>query len=426
MNLNLWADSHSDEQHETPLPATAVKLSHAMSQRRVEAAMLSSLRAWLLTDYAAAYCRSLRATPLYRRCYWIDAWGLDPRSTAALPASENGKNAQSQKRAQKKKAEQPVSPLLQPIVQLSRTLTEECPTRPFALHGIMLEERAAPKNAGAATTREQPTWPRESGIVRADWREHGASLLAAIEQAPAIFLLNPFGQTLFVHDDLAPLYQRTTAPTELCLLISHIQIERHMTASARNPNAAAALTALLRTDRWKALAAEHDSLTKIGGVIDLLHATVRKHLPFVQSLSVPVIRQAAVVADAPYTLLFATRRMDSLFSMNDAVCLHRRLLEEESRRGLLSETWFATQQAERLAQEQQTLYDEIIRHGHTQRIRRWPDLRQQLLLSHFGRYPLAEYDAVIQRLLREGSVRCQWRKQGYEPIPGIDDVLLWT
>ena len=424
MNLNLWADSHSDEQHETPSPAAAIKLSHAASQRRVEAMILSSLRAWLLDDYAAAYCRSLRATPLYRRCYWIDAWGRDPRSTNALPASESAEATPGQKRA-KKKTEQSISPLLQPIMQISKTLTDECPTRPFTLHGIVLEERAAPKNA-SAMTQEQPAWPRENGIVRANWHEHGAALLAAIEQTPAIFLLNPFGQTLFSHTDLAPLYQRTTAPTELCLLISHTQLERHVAAAARNPAGAAALTALFRTDRWKALAAEHDTPAKVRGVIDILHAAMQKQLPFVQSLSVPVIRQAAVIIETPYTLLFATRRKDSLFSMNDAVCLHYRRLEEESRRGLLSETWFAAQQAERLAQEQQALYDETARQGHTQRIRRWPDLRQQLLISHFGRFTLAEYDAIIQRLLHDGRVHCQWRKQGGEPIPGMDDMLLWT
>lgn len=424
MNLNLWADFHFDEQHETPSLSATIRLSHAASLRRVEAEILSSLRAWLLDDYVAAYCRSLRASPLYRRCYWIDAWGCDPRSTAIVPAPENAEIAQGQKRA-KKKTEQPVSPLLQPMMQVSKTLTDECPTRPFALHGILLEERIASKNANT-TAREQPVWPRESGIVRANWQEHGASLLAAIEQAPAMFLLNPFGQTLFTHDDLAPLYQRTTAPTELCLLISHTQIARHVTTAARNPTAAAALTALLRTDKWKSLAAKQDAPDPVAGVIDLLHVAIRKSLPFAQLLVVPMIRQAAVVADTPYTLLFATRRKDSLYCMNDAACLHYRRLEEESRRGLLSETWFATQQAERLAQEQQSLYDETARQGRAQRIRRWPDLRQQLLLSHFGRFTLAEYDAIIQRLLHEGRAHCQWRKQGDEPIPGMDDMLLWA
>lgn len=417
MNLNLWADSHSDEQHETPSLSATNRPRYAASPRRVEAMILSSLRAWLPGDYAAAYCRSLRASPLYRRCYWIDAWGCNPRSMTTLPAPEN---AQGQKRAQKK----PVSPLLQPIVQISKTLTDECPARPFALHGILLEERIASKNTEAM--REQPAWPRESGIVRANWQEHGASLLAAIEQAPAIFLLNPFGQTLFTHDDLAPLYQRTTAPTELCLLISHTQIARHVTTAARNPAAAAALTALLRTDKWKSLAAKQDAPDPVAGVIDLLYVAIRKSLPFAQLLVVPMIRQAAVVTDTPYTLLFATRRKDSLYCMNDAACLHYRRLEEESRRGLLSEAWFAAQQAERLAQEQQSLYDETARQGRAQRIRRWPDLRQQLLLSHFGRFTLAEYDAIIQRLLREGRAHCQWRKQGDEPIPGMDDMLLWA
>lgn len=424
MNLNLWADSHSDEQHKTPSPFAISKLNRAMSPRRVETMMLSSLRAWLLNDYAAAYCRSLRASPLYRRCYWIDAWGCDPRSTAIAPAPENAESAHGQKRA-KKKTEQPVSPLLQPMMQVSKTLADECPTRPFTLYGILLEERTTSKNADVAA-REQPVWSRESGIVRANWREHGASLLAAIEQAPALFLLNPFGQTLFIHDDLAPLYQRTTAPTELCLLLSHTQVARHVSAASRNSDAAAALTALLRTDKWKALAVKQDAPDPVAGMIDLLHTAIRKSLPFAQLLAVPMIRQAAVVMDAPYTLLFATRRKDSLYCMNDAACLHYRRLEEESRRGLLSETWFAAQQAQRLAQEQQALYDEIARQGRSQSIRRWPDLRQQLLLSHFGRFTLAEYDAVIQRLLQENRVYCQWRRQGAEVIPGMDDALLWT
>jgi hypothetical protein len=423
MNLNLWADSHSDEQHKTSSLSATIRLSHRASQRRVEATIISSLRAWLLTDYCAAYCRSLRATPLYRRCYWIDAWGFDARAAAGSPETENAEKSPAQKRAKKKTA-QPDSPLLQPFAQLSQTLTNECPTRPFVLHGIVLEERAMPKKAGAAAS-EQPIWPRESGIVRANWHEHGASLLANIEQAPAIFLLNPFGQTLFVHDDLAPLSQRTTAPTELCLLISHRQVARHMTTATHNPNAASAITALLRTDKWKALTTKQDALDPIAGVIDLLHVAIRKHLPFAQSLAVPVIRQPVAITDAPYTLLFATRRKDSLHSMNDAVCLHQRRLEEESRRGLLSESWFAEQQAERLDQERQALYDEVVRQGQIQRIRRWPDLRQQLLLSHFGRFTLAEYDAIIQRLLQENRVHCQWRKQDNEPIPGMDDMLLW-
>jgi len=424
MNLNLWADSHADDQREAPPSSAAIKLSHSASQRRFETAILSALRAWLLNDYAAAYCRSLRATPLYRRCYWIDAWGLDARSTTAAQKSGNADAAPEQKRAQKKKAEQPVSPLLQPILQLSKTLADECSTRPFALHGTILEERAAPKNA-AATSGQQPAMPRESGIMRANWHEHGAALLAAIEQAPATFLLNPFGHMLFTHEDLAPLYQRATAPTELCLLISHAQVTRHMAAAARSPDSAAALTTLLRTDRWKALSKDQNTPAPVYGVIDLLRAAMQKHIPFVQSIAVPVIRQAALVTEAPYTLLFATRRKDSLLSMNDAVCLRRRHLEEESRRGVLSETWFAAQQAERLAQERQALYDETARQGRAQRTRRWPDLRQQLLLSHFGCFTLAEYDAIIQQLLRADIVRCQWRKQGNETIPGMDDVLLW-
>src|SRR5947209_20364441 len=86
------------------------------------------------------------------------------------------------------------------------------------------------------------------------------------EHSPAIFMLNPIGQTLFSYDDLALLYQRKSAPTELCLLIPHKQAQARLLAASRTPANASALTALLRTDRWKGLLpkGEADAEIKIG------------------------------------------------------------------------------------------------------------------------------------------------------------------
>ncbi len=278
--------------------------------------------------------------------------------------------------------------------------------------------------------------------MRASWLEIAPALLDLIGQSPAIFLLNPFGHTLFTYDDLTPLYQRT-APTELCLLIAHKQVMAHLTSAHLAPTplaparGATTLTALLRSDRWKTLPINNEELEQaIAGVIDLLIASMQRHFLSVQRIALPVQIRPAVVEIAPYTLIFATRRQDSLANMNDAVCLYRRRLHEQSRRGVLAEEWFAAQQQERFAEEMQQLYRRMLQQGRAQRVRRWPDLRQQLLNADFGRYTVYEYDEVMQQLLASGDVRCEWRRRpltetGVEtgseerPIPGNEDILLW-
>jgi len=274
-------------------------------------------------------------------------------------------------------------------------------------------------------------------MVRANWPEIAPTLLSFIDQSPAIFLLNPFGQTLFTYDDLAPLYSRT-APTELCLLISHKQLESRINPSLSTPAGAASLTTLLRTDRWKALLNRGEEKEQtIEGIIDLFIDSMQRHFLSVQRIELPVQVRPAVVETAPYTLIFATRRQDSLASMNDALCLYRRRLYEQSSRGGLLEEWFVTQQQERLAQQLQQLYSRGLQQGRSQRVRRWPDLRQKLLLTHFGQFTLHEYNQVIRKLLLNGEVRCDWRQRpalagnaenaekAESRIPGNDDTLLW-
>src|SRR5205085_11417992 len=103
----------------------------------------------------------------------------------------------------------------------------------------------------------------------------------------------------------------------------------------------------------------------------------------------------ATVENAPYTLLFATKRQDSLFSMNDAICRYHRRLEEESYRGVLGEEWFRTKQQSRYDEARQQLAQHILLQGRTQRARRWPDLRQKLLLTLFGQFLIQDYDRAI-------------------------------
>src|SRR5437762_2107615 len=107
----------------------------------------------------------------------------------------------------------------------------------------MQNGQTTPKATTHSHTSKSETFamPKESGILLASWLEIAPGLLKEIEHAPAIFLLNPFGQTLFTYDDLALLYQRTSAPTELCLLISHKQCELYVTAAARSAAQSTAL-----------------------------------------------------------------------------------------------------------------------------------------------------------------------------------------
>ena len=77
----------------------------------------------------------------------------------------------------------------------------------------------------------------------------------------------------------------------------------------------------------------------------------------------------------------------------------------------------------------QQLYQRVLHQGRTQRIRRWPDLRQHLLITNFGQYTLHDYDTIIQQLLANGDLSCEWRRKAGESeeprIPGNDDLLLW-
>jgi hypothetical protein len=408
--MDLWADF--DNQQTGNLEESARLRQKQGTSRLTQPVVLAALRDWLLHEYVAAYCRLLCGMPIYRRCYWIDALGFEA-STQSI--------------------------MLRPITALSKTLRDEYPTHPLMLHGLLL---AAEHHCKEIPAGETVTLPKESGIVAASWANAAPEILKRIDQSPAIFLLNPFGQTLYSLDLLAPIYQRTTAPTELCLLVPHKQAVSHLLASSRVPDKAAKLTELLRSDRWKMLLAKQvDAASSISnkgsiveGLLDLLAASLRKHFAFVQYFALTMPTRSTLVETVSYSLLFATRRKDSLISMNDALCFHRRRVEEESCRDVLGEAWFAARRQAHLAEEMQSLYEEILRRGRIGHIQHWPDLRQHVLLTHFGQFSISEYDAILCQLISEGQVRCQWRQKRetkekktpvFETIPGADDVLLW-
>lgn len=453
--MNLWADD--DNQHKPAEEAVRRK----QRGRLTEQIILSTLRSWLLADYVPSYSHVLAAMRFYRRCYWIDAWGMHTRTNITIPPVAVPPTAEGVKgevkggiKGRKKEASQLLPPVLQPVAALSAQLVQE--SCPLALYGIVLEAGSSTrkdgkirqngpagegetarsaKTAQLALISSELTIPKESGVLHASWLEVGPTLLKEIDQPPAIFLLNPFGTTIFRYDDLAPLYQRT-APTELCLLIPHKQVEAQLLASIRSPTIAATLTALLRTDRWKTLLSKDGEVgNRVDSFIDLLLASMQRQFLSVQRIELSVQTGPALIETIPYTLLFATRSKDSLLCMNDAVCLRRRSLLTQSYRGILGADWFATQQQERDKGELLQLRQRILQLGRAQRTRRWPELRQQLLIATFGQFTVRNYDEVILSLIREGTVHCEWKRRPTENangeanmpgVPGNDDTVLWN
>src|SRR5436309_8109372 len=170
--MNLWAE-FNDEQLLAGSAGRAQKQKASQGRRLAEQAMLSSLRDWLLHDYAASYCRLLAATRIYRRCYWIDGLGANTYVQRGTPVSVlNGNSGASinsfklpyltddsvenaSKKGRKKDASeggQAVPSALQPVVSLSRELAQE--NRPISLHGIVLDAGSSKRKEGRAAEDE--------------------------------------------------------------------------------------------------------------------------------------------------------------------------------------------------------------------------------------------------------------------------------
>lgn len=425
--MDLWAH-FSEEQHtQNNNEAAPQNGSRRASRRSRERLQLELIRNWLLQDYVTAYCRSLAATHIFRRCYWIDALGLDNHALVNIPVAETSSN----NGRGRKKAVVAIPRALQPLMALSQELATEA--KPIALYSLLFAAGSSRRGMVRPTIDTiDPTIivPKESGVISASWLEAAPPVLKTLEQVPAIFLLNPLSAPLFQTDDLAPLMARAV-PTELCLLLPHKQIIAYLSAAQSQGIQTTSLNGLLRTDRWKTLSikAEEQSQT-IERFIELFISALQRHFSFpIQPVHIPVSTAPASVESIPFTLLFATRRQDSLYTMNDAINRYRWHIETESYRGILSESWFIDQQQVRHAEEVQKLTERVIEQGRLQRMRRWPDLRQQLLLTQFGQFQLHDYDTIVQQLLLKEEITCSWRKSAVDGeeqrIPGNDDLLTW-
>lgn len=471
---DLWAEYTGEA-----LPAGERDRGGGTRRRRLtEQVVLADLRVWLLQEYLLPYATSLGATRIFQRCYWIDGLGATRPLAHHAPAPVPDVSTSKPKRGRQKNQTSinALPPALQPVAVLAQQLAQL--ERPIVLHGFVFAGKSGKRKTGGPASQPalhnvqvetpvpsarkgtraraalqgasiQPAsngaqtlaalngatvgaLPPEGGLLPATWPDLAPELLATLGQSAAVFLLDPLKDGLLRYTDLAPLYQRT-APTELFLWLSHKQLETRLLPSLRTAPGAAALTNLLRGDRWKRLLAsaqeQEDPQPLIDGLLQLWVESMQPHFLSVQRLNFPVLSGPAHIVDAPCTLLFATRRQDSLASLNDAICQRTRRLLAESQQNVLNADWFAQQRAEQSAAAWESLAQETLALGRSQRARRWPDLRQQLLLTHFGQYSLPEYDQVIITLLARGAVRCEWHKRSREPSepqpPGSGDLLLW-
>ena len=117
---NLWPE-FDNEQLQADSASRAQKQSIPLRRRPTEQGVLSTLREWLLHDYLIPYCRSLAATRIFRRCYWIDGLGN--------------------------------SHILQPALSTSRELAKE--NRSIFLHYIALEPKSNKQKENIIKQNEQ-------------------------------------------------------------------------------------------------------------------------------------------------------------------------------------------------------------------------------------------------------------------------------
>ena len=428
--MDLWTNSEHDDQ--SMIGATEVaRDSNALSLRRstrrlTDRALLSLLRHWLLHDYVVSYCHLLSATRIFQRCYWIDnLGGYDARSLHVPPASKQAMVVSNKAHNKKSPHTQPSA--LQPLSALTETLALE--SRPITFQGLLLIAAAGNKRSGKSqkSVTAALSIPKESGIMPTSWSEIAPTLLKEIEHSPALFILDPLSPQAFSNEDLAPLYHRTV-PTELCFVFSHKLIEARLQAANRLPEQGVRLTALLRSNRWKALPSSGDEAIK--GFLDLFIASMQRHFQWSpQRINLPIANGAASITDIPYTLIYATRRQESLLIMNDALCSYQRRTYQQSYRGVLGEEWFAQQEQKHREEDLLRLTHHIRQQGTSLRARRWPELRQQIMLSDFGHFMCQEYDQCLQQLIDQQHVRCTWQRalvDQEKPLPDKGDLLIWS
>jgi hypothetical protein len=396
---------------------TQTSQAAASASRRLGAFSPAERAAWqewkarALPGFVAPYCQALAASRLHRSCWWVDGLAAAGRS-------------------------QP------PLESAAGAVAEALAASGFALRPLRLESQppksqrpqaaasALPTPAAEGPASKTPKGRKPGGQESPAAQESPASasrsdLPALLGQAPAILLLNPFATPPLTADDLLPLCQRH-APTELLLTLSAAQLaqlaEQYQRPAARNgtsPDQAAAqphpLTALLRSDTWKAIWAEEGRAAEhVARTLDLLRGLLKPHFLYVC---------LAPLDEAPTPrrfLLFASRQYASLTLMSDFLCAERARVARERETQALQGGWFARRREAARAKAWAALKEELHTLGLLRRARLWPDLKPALVLAHFGQFSTAEHDAALLELIEEGRVQCRWSPNTSPTTPAGD------
>lgn len=371
-----------------------------------ERAFWEEWRAGALPGFVVPYCHSLAASRLHRSCWWVDGLASAGRTSSA--------------------AGNAVSEAVEALAATNFTLRAlRLDTHPPKSQGQEKAQlQAAPsenepaRNGQKQRKRPAHDQPPAQEIFASASRSELPELLGT---TAAVLLLDPFGASPLTAEDLLPLCQRR-ANTELLLTISAAQVERwaeqslaDMSAGDTSPRPKdappPALTALLRSDTWKAIwngegtraAGERGgAANKVARTLDLLQGLLKPHFLYVC---------LAPLGDAPtprHFLLFASRQYPGLVLMNDFLCAEQARLARERETRALQGDWFAKRRQKARAAAWAALKEELYTLGLARRARLWPDLKPTQVLAHFGQFSTADHDAALRELLQEGRVSCRW------------------
>jgi hypothetical protein len=375
----------------------------ALPARRVHVPGASERAAWeawkarLLPGFITPYCHALAASRLHRSCWWVD--GLATASQS-LPTQANSLPFAAAAEALAASGFTLRGARLEPDRPRSKKPETSAESQPAS----MPDKQQAALQSSGRKAREK-ILPASSAALASVAR---GKLLETLGTAPVILLLNPFAALPLTAEELLPLCQRQ-APTELLLPISAARLTQLAEQAIAGQAAPLALTALLRSDAWKAIWTGPDkSAEKVQRTLELLRGLLKPHFLHV---CLATLDEAPLPTPRRF-LLVASRQYASVALLNDFLCTEQARLASEREARALQGSWFARRREAARAAAWAALKEELHTLGRLRRARLWPDLKPLLVLEHFGQFSSADYDAALLELLREGRVFCRWSPNG--------------
>jgi hypothetical protein len=360
----------------------------------------------LLTHYLAQRRAGLATVRIYRCYHWVTDFGWpDPAQLAALCSDD---------------------PALLPlrIATILSTRAQNTDSR-----------------TGRVVDRVARRGARPSIIVQecaSPFARCCATLLATIAADPVLFSLTLLAPGSPTYADLARI-ARQAHGAELLLAVDGARLARlarqRVATGAETPAPAAAerpyvhpLTALMRSDAWKALWQGNEM--PIVPTLHLLAAQLKRLYPLVFIASLPAPGQPEPWKSANHYLIYATRAPEAACMMNDLLVAEEIRCREAVWTTILQGAWFRSRAAAARAQMLDEARSTLLALLGQRRAPFWPDLRLLLITRTFGRLATADYDILLRDLLAAGMVRCHRASRrgalSEDALPGPRDRLELT